>query len=102
MARLHRRGIGRDDLCVRVVWLSAGGIRRIASELFVLRSELIFVYAAAGIYGADIPASGPAAEDFVWMLARIALRVAGDGGCGCGMVDDAETVSDGCAGGGCD
>ena len=44
----------------RVAGLSACGVWRVSSELFVLRSDFVFVYAAAGIYGADVSASGSA------------------------------------------
>src|ERR1700722_10462272 len=72
------RGCGR--LPGRVVELSARSVWGISSELFVLRSEFVFVYAATGLYGADVSAPGSTADNSVWMLARVAICVAGVGG----------------------
>src|SRR5206468_5075433 len=60
--------------------LPARGIRIVPPELFILRSELVFLHAAAGIHGADLSASGPAAEAAVRLCPRIILRIAGDAG----------------------
>src|SRR5579871_2697739 len=73
-------------LCGSVVRISLCRVRRVASKLFVLRSEFVFVYAAARLYGADVSASRPAAEVVVWMLARIALCLPGAGGSRGGIV----------------
>src|ERR1700681_2632049 len=48
------------------VRLSARGVWHVSSELFLLRSEFVFVYAAAGVFGVDLSASGPAVEDSGW------------------------------------
>ncbi len=64
------RGFGSGDLRDRANGVSARRIWSVSSELFVLRSEFVFVYAAARVFGAYVSASGPAAEVAVWMLAR--------------------------------
>src|SRR5580765_6858836 len=61
-----RRGGGSLRCCL--IRLSACGIWGIPSQLFVLRSQFIFVHATTGIHGADVSAPGQAAEDSVWML----------------------------------
>src|SRR5438270_9864456 len=73
--------------------IPACGVRGISSELFVLRSQLVFIYAAAGLYGADVPASGPAAKASFWLFTRPVLCFAGDaGGTGWTMVVMAEAT----------
>src|SRR4029077_694254 len=64
----------------RVVCLSVFRVRRVASQLFVLRFLLVFIHAAAGIYGIDLPTPRPASEAFVWMFARIVFRISSDVG----------------------
>ena len=47
--------------------------------------RIVFVHAAARIFGADLPSSGSAAENYVWMLTRATvLCVAGGSGRSCG------------------
>ena len=75
-----RRRCGGGDLSDGAAGVSARGIWGVSSELFVLRSEFVFVHAAAGVFGVNVPSPGPAAEDFVWVLARVVLCVAGAGG----------------------
>ncbi len=74
-------GYRGGDLHRRVAGIFARCIWRVSSELFVLRSEFVFVYAVAGIYGADVSASGPGAEVVVWMRAGIVFCFSGDAGC---------------------
>src|ERR1700735_4688286 len=64
--------------CSAVV--SVRGVWHVSSELFLLRSEFVFVHVATRIPGADLSSPGPAAEDFVWLLTRIVLCFAGAGG----------------------
>ncbi len=80
LASRRWRGSGCGHLLDGVDGVFARGFWRVSSELFVLRSEFVFVYATAGVHGADVSASGPAAEDSVWMFARAVVCVAGAGG----------------------
>src|ERR1700683_1741896 len=57
--------------CSAVV--SARGVWHVSSELFLLRSEFVFVHAATRIPGADLSLPGPAAEDFILLLTLIVL-----------------------------
>ena len=88
----ERRG---GDLPDGVAELSACGVWGVSSKLFVLRSELVFVHAAAGVYGFDVPSPGPPAEAAVRMLAGTVPGFAGAGGSSRGavVVVERETVS---------
>ena len=68
------------DLCGRAAGIPACRVRGLSPELFLLRSEFVFVHETAGVYGTDVSASGPAAEIVVWMFARPVDCVSRDGG----------------------
>ena len=77
LARYRWSGIGRRGLSDCIAELFARGVWIVSSQLFVLRSEFVFVYAAAGLYGINVSASRPAVEAFVRMFAGIVFCVSG-------------------------
>ncbi len=88
MAGIGGRGGWGGDLRRRVAGIFARGVWGVPSQLFVLRSQFVFVYAAAGVYGADVSASGSAAENFIRVFARAVLCFAGSTGGSVGIVVD--------------
>src|SRR5258708_11181841 len=67
----RRRGNRSGNLRDRVTRLSPCSVRFVASELFLLRSQFVFVHAAAGISGTHLSSSGSTAETFVRLRAWI-------------------------------
>src|SRR5437764_553726 len=80
MASDRWRGSRGRTLRNRAAQLSACGLRFVATELFLLRSQFFFVYAAAGIPWSHLSSSGSTAETSVRLCARIILRITGVAG----------------------
>src|SRR5258707_1019763 len=68
---------GRNRLRHCSLQLSARSLRRLPPQLFLLRSQLVLLHAAAGIHGADLSPSRSSFEAFVRMFPRIVLRFSG-------------------------
>src|ERR1035438_32866 len=73
-------GRGGRDLRDGSVGISARGVWDVSAELFLLRSEFVFVHAAARIFGADLSSPRQAAEAAFRVLARTAVCIASDSG----------------------
>ena len=86
LAGFRRSGSGCGNLFDCLAELSVCGVWIVSSELFVLRSAIVCVYAAARLYGTDLSTSGPAAETFVWVFAWAVPGVAGSAGRSGGIV----------------